>query len=124
VFSISTRARVTIAFIALYLACFTPAHAASTGVVRGNVTVHGTASGGVTVTIRNAQTTLTTTTDANGNYAFPLVPFGHYLGPLAYTAISAAYLVLLGIVRFEPLAERLGASPTRCTFLGGRVTLR
>jgi len=79
VFSISTRARVTIAFIALYLACFTPAHAASTGVVRGNVTVHGTASGGVTVTIRNAQTTLTTTTDANGNYAFPLVPFGHYM---------------------------------------------
>ncbi len=33
------------------------------------------------------------------------VPFGHYLGPLAYMAISAAYLVLLGIVPFEPLAQ-------------------
>lgn len=33
------------------------------------------------------------------------VPFGHYLGPFAYTAISAAYLVLLGIVPFEPLAR-------------------
>ncbi len=77
-FSVSTRARAAIAFIALYLACFTPAYAAVTGVVRGNVTVHGTATSGITVTLRNAQTNLTTTTDANGNYVFPLVPFGHY----------------------------------------------
>ncbi len=76
--SLSTRARAAIAFIALYLACFTPANAAVTGVVRGNVTVHGTATSGITVTLRNAQTTMTTTTDANGNYVFPLVPFGHY----------------------------------------------
>ena len=77
-FSFSARVCAAIALIALYLACFTPAYAATTGVVRGNVTVHGTVTAGITVTLRNAQTTLTTTTDDKGNYSFPLVPFGHY----------------------------------------------
>jgi len=78
VHSFATRTRATIAFIAFYLACLTPAHAAVTGVVRGTVTVHGTATAGVTLTLRNARTTMMATTDANGNYSFPLVPFGHY----------------------------------------------
>lgn len=76
----SARAVLGVACISLFLVCFsvTAAFAAATGVVRGQVTVHGTPSAGVTVTLRRAQTVMATTTDASGSYSFPLVPFGHY----------------------------------------------
>ena len=77
-YSIATRARAAIAFIALFLTCFSAANAAVTGVVRGTVTVHGTPTAGVTVTLSGTATPLTTTTDTNGNYSFAAVPFGHY----------------------------------------------
>lgn len=77
--SIATRTRASIAFIALFLMCLSPAYAAVTGVVRGQATVHGTPTGGVTVTLsRDGRIVQTTTTDANGDYSFPLVPFGRY----------------------------------------------
>ena len=76
--SLFTRARVALAFVAIFLGCLVPASAANTGVVRGRVTVHGTPAAGITVTLRRTENTLTTTTDADGNYVFPLVPFGRY----------------------------------------------
>ncbi|HTX03952.1 MAG TPA: TonB-dependent receptor, partial [Candidatus Acidoferrales bacterium] len=76
--SFSTRVCAAIAFIALFFGFALPANAAATGVVRGQVTVHGTPTAGATVTLRGAQTSISTTTDAKGNYSFPLVPFGRY----------------------------------------------
>lgn len=77
------RAMLAAALVSLFfgwilLASAIPARAAATGVVRGTVTVHGTATAGVLVTLTGEQTTLKTTTDGSGQYAFPLVPFGHY----------------------------------------------
>jgi hypothetical protein len=55
-----------------------PARAAVTGVVRGTVTVSGTARAGASVTIGGEGTTATTQTDAQGRFTFPLVSFGTY----------------------------------------------
>lgn len=79
----SARAALAVAPVVLFLAVLllwpaTPVRAASTGVVRGTVTVHGTATPGVTITLRGPQTVLTTTTNERGEYSFALVPFGHY----------------------------------------------
>ena len=73
----SSRAAAAAALIALFLTSIVPAGAAVTGVVRGQVTVHGVPTAGVTVTLTGPPT-LTTSTDANGIYSFPLVPFGRY----------------------------------------------
>ena len=55
-----------------------PALADVTGVVRGTVTVNGTARAGVSVSITGEGTSATTVTDAQGQFTFPLVPFGRY----------------------------------------------
>ena len=72
------RATAAAALLSLFFFTCVPVLAAGTGVVRGTVTVRGSATSGVTVTLSGPQTNLTTSTDANGNYSFPLVPFGHY----------------------------------------------
>lgn len=77
-FRLHARAAAAAMLLALFFTSSLPALAAATGVVRGTVTVHGSVVAGVRVTLRGEQTVLTTTTDAQGNYAFPLVPFGHY----------------------------------------------
>lgn len=55
-----------------------PAYADVTGLVRGHVTVDGTARPGVTVTVTGDQTTTRTRTNANGDFTFTRVPFGRY----------------------------------------------
>ncbi len=55
-----------------------PALAASTGFVRGVVTQSGTPRQGATVTLTGEGSRYVTTTNANGQYSFASVPFGHY----------------------------------------------
>ncbi len=62
----------------LFAGAALPALADVTGVVRGTVTVNGTARAGVTVTVSGEGTTSTAVTDAQGRFTFPLVPFGRY----------------------------------------------
>lgn len=54
------------------------ARADVTGVVRGNVSLNGTARAGARVTLSGESTSNSTQTDAAGNFTFPLVPFGRY----------------------------------------------
>ncbi|MBV9736852.1 MAG: TonB-dependent receptor [Candidatus Eremiobacteraeota bacterium] len=58
--------------------CTSPALAAVTGIVRGNVIVNGAPKAGVVVTISGEGSLLHATTDSGGNFSFPQVPFGHY----------------------------------------------
>lgn len=55
-----------------------PAEAATTGVVRGNVRTTGPSTAGAVITLSGENTTLTAKTDANGNFVFSQVSFGHY----------------------------------------------
>jgi len=64
--------------LALILFSVIPADADVTGLVRGHVTVDGTARSGVTVTVSGNQTTTQTTTDAGGDFTFTRIPFGQY----------------------------------------------
>jgi outer membrane receptor protein involved in Fe transport len=64
---------------ALVLAMFaSPALAATTGIVRGKVTVDGSPQPGATVTLQGEGSLFTAKTDAKGDYVFPLVPYGSY----------------------------------------------
>jgi outer membrane receptor protein involved in Fe transport len=56
----------------------TPAFAASTGFVRGVVTLSGTPQKGASVTLTGEGSHLATTTNDRGEYTFPAVAFGHY----------------------------------------------
>ncbi len=57
-----------------------PALAAETGIVHGVITESGTPTSGasLTLTLTGGRTVFTTTTNARGEYSFPVVPFGHY----------------------------------------------
>ncbi len=63
---------------AIFLCCSLPAQAAATGVVSGTVRTTGGAAGGALVALSGENTTVTTKTDAAGNFSFPQVLFGHY----------------------------------------------
>jgi outer membrane receptor for ferrienterochelin and colicin len=74
------------AALAALLCCFVvtvaalPARADVVGVVRGTLTrPDGHPLAGVAVTLRGASDSLTATTDVHGRFAFPRVPFGHYV---------------------------------------------
>jgi outer membrane receptor protein involved in Fe transport len=75
----SARDAVFFAFV-LALAVLTtlPALAATTGLVRGTVTVDGKPAPRATVTLEGQGSRFVTTADASGTYVFPLVPFGQY----------------------------------------------
>ncbi len=62
--------------IALFTAV--PAVAATTGLIRGTITVDGKPAPHATVTLEGQGSKFVTTADASGNYVFPLVPFGQY----------------------------------------------
>jgi outer membrane receptor protein involved in Fe transport len=64
--------------ILIVLAMALPAFAAVTGDVRGIVTVNGTATAGITVTIAGEGTSQTTRTDTRGRFAFGQIAFGRY----------------------------------------------
>ncbi|MEO6913996.1 MAG: TonB-dependent receptor [Candidatus Baltobacteraceae bacterium] len=67
------------AVLAAFLSVFAvPAVAATTGVVRGVVTVRGVPQAGVSLTIVGEGTLLKTTSEVSGAYIFSQVPFGHY----------------------------------------------
>lgn len=68
------------ALLAAFILCgpALPAWADVTGAVRGLVTVDGTATSGVRVTLAGEGTSATTVTDANGHFAFAQVAFGRY----------------------------------------------
>jgi outer membrane receptor protein involved in Fe transport len=55
-----------------------PVRAATTGLVRGTVTVDGKPASGASVTLEGEGSRFQATTDAKGNYVFPQVPFGSY----------------------------------------------
>lgn len=73
--------RILAAFVAalsIGLLAFATASAATTGLVRGTVTLDGNPAAGATVTLAGEGTSETTATDANGAYVFSSVPFGYY----------------------------------------------
>ncbi len=55
-----------------------PASAATTGLVRGRVSMDGAPKAGATITLSGEGATLHATSDARGAYVFSGVPFGHY----------------------------------------------
>jgi outer membrane receptor protein involved in Fe transport len=64
--------------VLIAFSAFAPAMAATTGLVRGTITVDGKPVGGASVTIEGEGSRFTTTTDAHGEYVFAQVPFGSY----------------------------------------------
>ena len=63
-------------FLALNFAA--PVYAATTGLVRGTVTIDGKPAAGATVQLEGEGSLFKTTADAQGGYVFPQVPFGSY----------------------------------------------
>ncbi|HEV7179701.1 MAG TPA: TonB-dependent receptor, partial [Candidatus Baltobacteraceae bacterium] len=63
---------------AFFLFCTTPAFAATTGLIRGIVTLDGKVRSGATVSLEGEGERFATTTNARGAYTFAQVPFGHY----------------------------------------------
>jgi len=63
---------------AISLSCCVPALSATTGVVRGNVRTDTSAAGGALITLSGENTTVSTHTDAAGDFSFPQISFGHY----------------------------------------------
>jgi outer membrane receptor protein involved in Fe transport len=63
------------------IVCLTsvPALADNSGTVRGAVSLTGKPVAGAKVTLRGEGTATTAETDAQGRFAFPRVPFGHYV---------------------------------------------
>ena len=76
----SARVAVFFAFVLALVALgnAVPVVAATTGLVRGTVTVDGKPAPHATVTLEGQGSRFVTTADASGNYVFPLVPFGQY----------------------------------------------
>ncbi len=68
------------AIAACMLLSTAPALAAEAGIVRGVITRSGTPAAGasLTLTLSGGRTSFTATTNARGEYSFPVVPFGHY----------------------------------------------
>ncbi|MGA8100200.1 MAG: TonB-dependent receptor [Candidatus Cybelea sp.] len=69
-------AAIVAALVALNFA--TPAVAATSGLVRGTITVDGKPAPGATVTLEGEGSVFRATTDAKGEYVFAQVPFGSY----------------------------------------------
>jgi outer membrane receptor protein involved in Fe transport len=55
-----------------------PAYAATSGLVRGTVTIDGKPASGASVTLEGEGSRFATSTNAKGEYVFPQVPFGSY----------------------------------------------
>lgn len=72
--------RFSTALVAVFLALVltTPVFAATSGLIRGKVTVDGKPAPRATVTLQGEGSSFQTTTDAQGDYVFPQVPFGSY----------------------------------------------
>jgi hypothetical protein len=72
--------RFSTALVAVFLALVfaAPAFAATSGLIRGKVTVDGKPAAHATVTLQGEGSRFQTTTDAQGDYVFPQVPFGSY----------------------------------------------
>ncbi len=66
------------ALAACFLICSSPAFAATTGLVRGTVTLKAKPQPGASVTLTGEGSRLTATTNASGGFTFPQVPFGNY----------------------------------------------
>ena len=68
------------ALVAVFLALsFTsPVFAATTGLVRGKITIDGKPAPGAAVLLEGEGSLFKTTADAKGEYVFPQVPFGSY----------------------------------------------
>jgi outer membrane receptor protein involved in Fe transport len=73
-----SRFLAAVAAVFLFFVFALPATAATTGLVRGTVTANGKPVAGASVTLNGSGSHLVTKTDAEGRYAFPIVPFGHY----------------------------------------------
>jgi outer membrane receptor protein involved in Fe transport len=69
-------AAVAAALLAMSIAL--PALAATTGLVRGQITIDGKPAAGATVTLEGEGSLFRATADKNGNYVFSQVPFGSY----------------------------------------------
>jgi hypothetical protein len=73
--------RIPAAFLAVFFigfAAFGIASAATTGLVRGTVTLDGKPAASASVTLVGEGSRFATTTDSHGNFAFSSIPFGHY----------------------------------------------
>ncbi len=71
--------RLLAAFVAvLFFWCALPASAATSGVVRGTVVFKNKPQAGAAVSLTGEGSRFSTTTNANGEFVFPEVPFGHY----------------------------------------------
>jgi outer membrane receptor protein involved in Fe transport len=73
-----SRFRTALVAVLLALSCLAPAFAATTGLVRGTITVDGKPAPGAKVVLEGEGSRFQTTADAKGNYVFPQVPFGSY----------------------------------------------
>lgn len=67
-----------LATLSIALLAFASATAATTGIVRGTVTLDGAVAAGARVTLRGEGSLLQTNTDATGTFVFSAVPFGYY----------------------------------------------
>lgn len=72
--------RFSTALVAVFLALVfaAPAFAATSGLIRGKVTVDGKPAAHATVTLQGEGSRFQATADSQGDYVFPQVPFGSY----------------------------------------------
>jgi outer membrane receptor protein involved in Fe transport len=71
-----TRLRTVLVAVLLALYMATPALSATTGILRGTVTVDGKPAAGASVILEGHDSRFETTTNSRGEYVFPLVPYG------------------------------------------------
>jgi outer membrane receptor protein involved in Fe transport len=74
---------------AFALSACLPAAAATTGVVRGTVTLNGKPEAGARVVLQGEGQYLHTTSDSSGHFVFPIVPFGTYALTASAPGVSA-----------------------------------
>src|SRR5580700_6776483 len=72
------RFRTALVAVFLALSFIAPVLGATTGLVRGTITVDGKRASGATVVLEGEGSRFQTTADARGDYVFPQVPFGSY----------------------------------------------
>jgi outer membrane receptor protein involved in Fe transport len=72
------RFRTALVAVFLALSFIAPVLAATTGLVRGTITIDGKQASGATVVLEGEGSRFQTTADAKGDYVFPQVPFGSY----------------------------------------------
>ncbi|MBV8531743.1 MAG: carboxypeptidase regulatory-like domain-containing protein, partial [Candidatus Eremiobacteraeota bacterium] len=73
-----SRFLTAVAAVLLALSLTSPARAATTGLVRGTITIDGKPAPGATVLLEGEGSLFRTTADAKGGYVFAQVPFGSY----------------------------------------------